>query len=160
MADKKKVFTLIEVMFAVAMAALIIIPSFQVIAGAMQAFDEKRKIFSATCYSKELMEEIRLKRFEESLGTTVLGRDTGETASRTTWDDVDDYNNYNETVIRDIRGTSFDVSFFRRVTVVYVNDKDLITVSATPTATKLVTVSCFYINDLNPYAVISAVFKR
>ena len=154
-------FTLIEVMIALVMVTLVIIPVANVISGATYAVIEKRNIFAATSYAHELVEEIKMKRFEEMPGVTALGRDAGETGRRNSFDDVDDYNGYRElNGIRALDGSQVDAGYRRTVTVEYVNDRDMITLSATPTNTKLVKVRCSYGRRIADEVVLTSVFIR
>lgn len=77
----------------------------------------------------EILEEIKSKRFDEASARdaasnwSVLGVDTGETSgNRTTYDDIDDYNGWSETL------ASPNSGFTRAVTVGYVAPADLNTV--------------------------------
>ena len=154
-------FTLIEVMIALVMVTLVVIPAANVIAGATSAAIEKRNVFAATSYAHELLEEIKMKRFEEAPGVTALGRNAGETGRRNSFDDVDDYNNYIErTGIISLDGTIFDAGYNRTVTVEYVDNRDMITHSAAVTDAKLVTVRCRYGRRAADEVVLSSAFIR
>ncbi len=87
---------------------------------------------AATVLAAELMEEIKSKRFDEAAARdaafnwSALGVDTGETAgTRSTYDDVDDYNGLSENL------ASPNSGFTRAVTVSYVDAGDLNTAVGT-----------------------------
>lgn len=122
-----------------------------------------------TMLAQELMEEIRSKRFDELTAedanenwSSVLGVNTGETSgTKATFDDVDDYNGFSESL------SSPYVGFSRSVTVSYVAGSDLdtgltipspITTDWTPDFKKIrVTVSNSAMPSLTVDTVISAV---
>src|SRR3989338_7748134 len=80
-----------------------------------------------TMLAQELLEEIRSKRFDEVTTkdangnwSSTLGVDSGETSgTKSTYDDVDDFNGYSETM------SSPYVGFTRSVVVSYVAGSDL-----------------------------------
>ncbi len=82
---------------------------------------------TATLIAQELMEEIKSKRFDENFGKNVnnnwsgvLGADAAEVATnKNTFDDIDDFNGWNENLIGAYAG------FNRAVVVVYVDPADL-----------------------------------
>jgi len=87
---------------------------------------------AATVLAEELTEEIKSKRFDEAAARdasnnwSVLGIDTGETSgTKSTYDDIDDYNGWNETL------SSPNAGFTRAVTVSYVDAGDLNTAVGT-----------------------------
>ena len=97
--------------------------------GAKNAGVEYRR--TAVILAKELMAEIQSKRFDQLTtknsvtGWSILGTDAGETAgSKSTFNDVDDYNGLSETLASPFTG------FTRTTSVVYVAAADLTTASA------------------------------
>jgi prepilin-type N-terminal cleavage/methylation domain-containing protein len=111
----------------------------------------------------ELMEQVRSKRYDErtvKVGnnwSTTLGVDSGETLGNAdTYDDVDDFNGFTETLSAPYAG------FSRSVTVGYVNASNLNTIVVNPSPTpefKKVTVIVTHndVQDLKIDTVISSV---
>lgn len=160
---KKNGFTLVEVMVALVIISLVITSFLNVMARNLKTMDDSTKRYRAKGYAKMLLEEIKMKRFDERVTPTptwsTIGRDAGEvltttatangrrnTATNNGWDDIDDYNQYAETNrIVDIAGIAETngLNYYRSVSVEYVNDTTFAP-SAVPTRTKHIVVSCFF----------------
>ena len=133
-------------LIATTMMALII-----VFVVTMRANVQNESTAIATNLSLRMMEEIRLRRWDDQTPTpsdytrrrSAIGTDAGETASdKTTFDDIDDFNGWLETkpldpMMRPIAG--FD-QFSTSVTVKYVNMGTLAPLSNGTTDFKLVSV--------------------
>ncbi len=112
---------------------------------------------TATQLSVELLEEIRLHKWDEltpsslqaiSLGTATLGPDSGETAAdKTTFDDLDDFNGWTESPPQDptMQSLTALTGYTRSVTVSYVDSN--LNASATPTDYKKVHVCTQWLQE-------------
>ncbi|BDU51440.1 prepilin-type N-terminal cleavage/methylation domain-containing protein [Haliovirga abyssi] len=171
-------FTLVEILIAIVILTLAVFPFLQVIANNTNVTIEGKRKFVASHYAKELLEEIKLKRFDEKkkkrdtpnagqwsrveTGTAIIVREDDEDKSsinraENDWDDIDDYNGYNESGIGilDFNGLDSnkepeDKNYYRKVSVIYVNDSDLTPAPIdTTTDTKKVKVECYYKDSYN-----------
>lgn len=140
-------FMLVEVsityvILALAIAALV--PTFIL---ALKANKQTEKIQTAGILSGGLMEEVTLHKWDEttssttytSTPSTVLGRETGETAGvKTLFDDIDDFNGYSENGVQDPMGGPVVGlgGYSRAVTVEYV-DANLAVVGTTTDRKKI-----------------------
>ncbi len=91
------------------------------------------KVQTATYLSAELLEEIKMRKWDENTpangaytGTysTTMGVDSGETATdKTTFDDIDDFNGYTESPPKNPMGVALSAlsAFSRSVVVQYVD---------------------------------------
>jgi len=141
---------LIEAAVAYAILTLgiaVIIPIFQL---ATTANERSQETLKAAELAEELMEEVKLRRWDESSAgggvptgnpSISLGVDSGEnSADKTTFDDVDDFNGWTEPVPKDPLNHAIPglAGYSRTVTVQYVTSS--LAASATPTNYKQVTV--------------------
>lgn len=135
---------MIELMMAVAIILVIIVPLTRVLFKSMQGAMSFGDANKAVQLAQDLMEEIKQKKWDETEPTgggqtpgppySAIGRDAGETnpdttganGAKLTWDDIDDYNGLIEVPPRDISNNIIPNSqkFFRQVTVQYVNVPD------------------------------------
>lgn len=112
----------------------------------------KRATFTALSEAKNLMDEIRVKKFDENVGSnfTMLresltrayqfGSDSNEIYPN--FDDIDDYHNFTKGIqIPELQNFSLKVS------VQYVSEQNPEILSSTNTYYKLVTIRCFYNNS-------------
>lgn len=132
------------VILALALAALV--PTFIL---SLKANKNTEKIQTAGVLAAGLMEEVTLRKWDETISSSTytsspsatLGADAGETAgTKTTYDDIDDFNGYSESPVMDPMGGAVAglSGYTRSVTVTYV-DSDL-AASGTTTDRKQVTV--------------------
>ncbi|MEW6555814.1 MAG: prepilin-type N-terminal cleavage/methylation domain-containing protein [Elusimicrobiota bacterium] len=103
-------FTLIEVMIAVAVLVIALVPLLKFLTDSIkttQFFGDQSK---ADKLAQELLEEIKGKKWDENsppdgspidlANASNIGIDSGESLSnKLTFDDIDDYNSYQETVL-------------------------------------------------------------
>ena len=104
-------------------------------------------VIDASGLAQSILDEIQTKAFDENTTTSAvsdtdsltsannLGPDTGEVLN-TSFDDIDDYNNFTTSIVLDRMGT-FDI----KVTVTYVNTLSPQTTSSSPTFCKHVQVA-------------------
>ena len=137
----KRGFTLIEIIMIIVVVS-IAIPALLILVGGEAGRGVESEIrVTATNVAKQLMEEIRSKRWDENSpippGTaSTLGIDAGETAGDlSTYDDIDDY-------IAGAPDVSVgDVTYSRNVAVSYVNSDALNTTVAGPTDYKRIQIT-------------------
>ncbi|MBU4304290.1 MAG: hypothetical protein KJ893_01480 [Candidatus Omnitrophica bacterium] len=122
-------FTYIEVLMAIFVLAMGLIPLLSQFYIGFQGNKNAETISMATDLAADLMEEIKTCRFDENLypGPAVspasLGIDQGEVADlRSTFDDVDDYNQWQSAPPQSLDGTALAnfALFTRRVAVDYI----------------------------------------
>ena len=138
-----KGLTLIEIMLAITILVIAIIPLMKMLGDALRGAQTFGDISIATQLAQDLMEEIKSKKWDEttpydggaSPGGSAIGPDGGETPA--TYDDIDDYHdpiNPYDTI---------DNKFSRTVEVEYVNvpDGGIITTSGVATDFKRITIT-------------------
>lgn len=94
----KKSVTLIELISIIVVAGIAVPPLLGLLADVTKKSVQGEKYYQATVYARDLMEKILSKRFDENTASpwsSTLGPDAGETTENR-YDDVDDYNNYND----------------------------------------------------------------
>jgi MSHA pilin protein MshD len=146
-----KGFTLAEVLVAVVVIVIALVPLIMVIGQGVKRGKDPQKIAVANLLAQDLMEEIVCKQFDEDPlnpdTTANLGPDRGETRSGTppngNYDDVDDYDGFTETPPREVDGTQMTeyTGYTRSVVVDYVLATNLDTVSTAITSYKRITVT-------------------
>ena len=164
----EKGYLLVEVSIAyliMALAITALVPAFII---SIKANKNTEKIQVAVGLSRELLEEVRLRKWDENasygiyttLYSTSLSTDTGETATnKTTFDDVDDFNGWFEDGAKDpMNGSLSQFSAYERsVAVVYVTSANA--VSAATTDWKRITV-CTKTDGLSDVCLATLVTNR
>lgn len=161
-------FVLVEVTIAYVLLIFALVSLVPVFIVAIRAGASTEQLQAATYLSTELLEEVRMRKWDERTGSTfahipapsALGLDTGETATdKTTFDDVDDFNGWTESGARDpiMRVLTDFKAYTRTVTVAYV-DGDL-NASAAATDYKTITV-CTRTAQMSPSCLTSMVTNR
>jgi len=160
----EKGFSLIEILIAIVLLTLVIFPFMDVVTISTKATIDSKKRFKASNYAKELLEEIKLKKFDEkdsksdspnSGDWSEIGSDTGEDENNgrnNDWDDIDDYYEYTEegSGIKGLEGNIYDEKFYRKVEVKYVED-DSLEDTVGKSNTKKVIVECYSIDKKEKY---------
>ncbi|MDD5492643.1 MAG: prepilin-type N-terminal cleavage/methylation domain-containing protein [bacterium] len=143
LSKNKNGMTMVELMMAVAIILVVVVPLTKVLLNSMQGAMSFGDANKAVQLAQDLMEEIKQKKWDEnepagggqtpvgSYSAQPLGRDgvetnpdtNGDNGAKLTWDDIDDYNGLIETPPRDINNNIVPNAqkFTRRVTVQYVN---------------------------------------
>lgn len=162
-------FVLIEVTIAyviLAFAITALVPVFMI---AIKASKNTEQLQVATYLSAELLEEVRMRKWDERTTSTlahipapstVLGTDAGETATdKRTFDDVDDFNGWTEAQAVDpvMRALPDFTAYRRTVTVAYVDSS--MSPSAATTDYKMITV-CTTTKKISPTCLSSLVTNR
>jgi Tfp pilus assembly protein PilV len=93
---RRRGFTLAEAMIASVVLAAASLGVATSIGASYQQDQSVQQMSTAIALSRELMEEISAKPFDDPNGTSALGPESGET-SRALYDNVDDYHNYSDT---------------------------------------------------------------
>jgi type II secretory pathway pseudopilin PulG len=165
-----KGYLLVEVSIAymiLALAIAALVPTFIL---AIKATKNTEKIQVAMDLSTELLEEVRMRRWDETTETpaaytsspSTLGPDTGETATdKTYFDDVDDFNGWTEKGAKDPLNRTLNnfKAYDRSVVVSYANA--FLVALSTPTTSdyKRVTV-CTETYNLKPVCLYTVVTNR
>jgi MSHA pilin protein MshD len=161
-------FVLVEVTIAYVLLVLALVALVPVFIVAIRAGSKTEQLQTATYLSQELLEEVRLRRWDERTPSTgahvsapsVLGLDGTESASdKRTFDDVDDFNGWTEAYPLDpvMRVLPDFKSYRRSVSVSYVDSN--LAVSASPTEYKRITV-CTRTANISPACLSTVVTNR
>ena len=144
---KKNGFTLVEIVIAIAILSIAVFPFMQVLTQNLRVSMTTKQTYIGSHYAKALAEEIKLRHF----GTTAFPMPAGAVSfDRRTYDDVDDYNGYDESAnggITDLSGVSFENSYFRMVRVEPVDSSDLRPIIIGTIDVKRVTVECWVVEN-------------
>jgi MSHA pilin protein MshD len=143
-------YLLIEASAAYVILVLGIVSIVPIFHYAMIANERSQEALKSAELAQELMEEIKLRRWDETGGrigfptgspSLTLGPDSGETSTnKATFDDVDDFNGWTENGVKDPLNNAIPSlsDYTRSVTVQYVTSS--FSVTASTTNYKLVTV--------------------
>lgn len=142
-------FILIEASISYIVLSLALVALVPMFILSLRANAASEKVAAALHLSQELLEEVRLHRWDEATPAPAvhiaaggaLGVDAGENAAdKRTFDDVDDFDGWTESPPQDpvMRPLTADSMYTRTVAVRYVNSS--FQVSAAPTDLKQVTV--------------------
>ena len=126
--------SLIELIFVVVLLAAMVLSFTKLFMDVSVTSTNPQFRLTATMLAQELMEEIKSRRFDENEAKTAdgnwsktMGTDNGETTgSRSSLDDVDDYQGFTENLSAPFSG------FSRSVSVAYVNQDALNTTLTIP----------------------------
>lgn len=161
-------FVLVEVTIAYVLLAFALVALVPVFIVALRAGTNTEALQAATYLSTELLEEIRLRRWDERTASggghiaapSALGVDGGENAGdKREFDDVDDFNGWTENGVRDpvMRVLAEFGSYTRTAAVAYV-DADM-NASAAVTDYKMITV-CTRTAKISPSCMSTLVTNR
>jgi len=151
-------FILIEASISYIVLSLALVALVPLFILSLRANKASEKVAVATHLSQELLEEVRLRRWDQATppsGTHIasgsaIGTDGGENAAdKKTFNDIDDFNGWTESPPRDpvMRSLTAFAAYSRAVTVRYVDAS--FQPSATPTDLKQITV-CTSSPKMNP----------
>lgn len=164
----KRGFILVEASVTYVVLALALVALMPLFILSIRAAKNARRVAVATHLSVELLEEVRLRRFDEATPTPsaaiatpgALGLDAGETAAdKAGFDDIDDFNGWSEAPPKDPVGRVLGAfpSYSRSVTVRYVSSD--LSVSGSPTGYKQVT-ACTLAPSMKPVCLDTLVTNR
>lgn len=162
-------FILVEVTIAYVLLAVAIVALVPVFIVSLKAGTNSEQLQTATYLSAELLEEVRLRKWDEATDISTLahievpsaiGRDGTESATdKRTYDDIDDFNGWTENVPYDpvMRQLTDFKEYRRTVTVGYVDSS--MSASAFTTDYKMITV-CTITARISPTCLKSMVTNR
>jgi MSHA pilin protein MshD len=132
--SEQKGFILIEATMAYLVLTLAIVFLVPMFIMTMKANKTTEKLSTASLLSRELLEEVRLRKWDTNTSSSTpiyistpsvtLGIDAGETATnKTTFDDIDDFHGWTEAPPSDPLGSALSdfSTYSRKVTVEYVD---------------------------------------
>jgi MSHA pilin protein MshD len=152
-------FILVEVTVAYVLLTLALVALLPVFIMAIRAGKSTEQVQVATYLSQELLEEMRMRKWDQNTSTTAahivnptaaLGPEGGET-DKTKFNDIDDFNGWTEAAVRDplnnlVPGFS---GYTRTASVAYV-DSNLIALSTPTTSDFKRVVVCTQSSKLSP----------
>lgn len=161
-------FVLVEVTIAYILLVFALVSLVPVFIVAIRAGANTEALQAATYLSNELLEEVRLRKWDERTpanqghiaAPSVLGRDGTESATdKRTYDDVDDFHGWTENGALDpvMRALPAFKSYIRTVAVGYVDSS--LAPSVTVTEYKMITV-CTRAAKINPACLSTLVTNR
>lgn len=155
-------FSIIEVVISMLIIGGLMVAAMGAV-GAAAATDRLTMDTARACLlAEELLTEILLKAYSEPDGASGLGKDSGEASggTRALFDDVDDFDGWVETPVRQADGTAVPgtTGWERRVEVVWVSASDPAKQSPTETGVKRITVEVR--RDGRPLARLTALRTR
>ena len=139
-------FTLVEAVVCTLIVGVMLVGAVSTIGASRRAGQGISDRATARVLASDLLAEIVTKAYAEP-GGGAMGADAGEQSlSRATFDDVDDYNNYEESPPKDLAGNAIPgcEKWSRRVRVELVDPANPDQTSAIETGTKRITVTVSY----------------
>ncbi len=147
----RKGFLLVEVSVAYLLLTVGLVALLPVFIMAIKASKNTEQLQVSTYLSQELLEEIRLRKWDQAVPSTpayivtptALGIDAGETATnKQTFNDIDDFNGWSESPPRNPLNISLPAfsAYTRTVSVSYANSSLVALSTPTTSDYKLVTV--------------------
>ncbi len=161
-------FMLVEASMTYAVIGIALVALLPVFAMAMKAKTKSGQVATATMLANELLEEIRLHKWDEATPVGggridtpgAIGTEAGESsADKRTFDDIDDFNGWTENPPMDpvMRPLNAFAAYSRSATVAYVDST--IAASASPTDYKLIT-ACAQASGMKPVCVTALATNR
>lgn len=99
-----RAFTLVEAVVSTIVVGTMFAAAVAAVGAAARDRRVQAEMRTGPALAQMLMSEILSRRFQDPDGSTTIGRDAGEDSSRTTWDDVDDYNGLDQSPPADRSG--------------------------------------------------------
>ena len=133
--------SLVEAVVSLVIVAVMLVAALGVVGGAARARIIQRNQCRATLLARHMLEEIMQCRYEDPDGAPLFGAEPGE--NRPTFDDVDDFNNWEESPPQTRNGTPLPgyAGWKRSVKVVWADPNNPNAVLFTPTGLKKITVT-------------------
>jgi MSHA pilin protein MshD len=153
-------FTLVEAVICTLIVGVMLVGAISTIGASRRSQQGLSDRAAARLLAADLLAEILTKAYAEPDGANSIGPDAGEQSqSRATFDDVDDFHNYEETPPKDLAAAVIPGSekWSRRVRVEHVNSDNPDQTSLTPTGLKRITVTVTITRDGEPLAQRSAI---
>lgn len=139
--SSRRGFTLVEAAVSVIIVATVLVAALETVGASARARFAQKDQSQGLALAREMLSEISQCWYADPNGGTVLGPDTGESA-RADFDDVDDYDNWEELPPRSRSGTNlpgFD-GWKREVEVRWANPSDPANDAASDSGLKRITV--------------------
>lgn len=136
-------FTLVEAMMSMLVVSILLVGSMNAAGSAGMAQFKASERTTGRLLAAGLLNDILAMNYEDADTTPALGIESGESsASKSAWDDVDDFNGWTESPPQNYNGTAMSnmTGWQRSVTVTRIAAADL-TQSASETGAKLITVT-------------------
>lgn len=143
-------FSLIETSLSTLLIGVMLMASMRTVGSVLMQRNRTETSFRAQMLGQQLLMEILASEYVDATQTASFGREPGEAATRTSFDDVDDYHQWDESPPKNVSGVAYsDLSGWRRkVTVSYVSPTSPDTVSLTDQQAKRITVEVYENNTL------------
>lgn len=141
--QQRKGWSQIEVLTSTLLVGVLMVGALGSYQSQLTAQSQIDSQYAAHQHCQILLSEILTRRFEETAGSTTLGRDSGESPSdRSTWDDVDDYQEYSDLSPQwgSVGDSSSRLTWTRKVKVRFISELNGTTVSSSRTNLKEITV--------------------
>lgn len=141
--QSRAALTLIETVITMSIVSVLMVASLQTVGMAARLRQSEISDARGAALASVLMSEIQRRWYTDPDEAPVFGPESGETAGRSAWDDVDDYNNFSEKPLKTKTGGSIaDVSGYTwSSTIAYANLSDPRQTSATETGLRRITVT-------------------
>ena len=137
-------FSLAETAISILLVGGLVVAALNTVGASVAGREFTRNRGRGDLLAHHLMSEILRQSYEEPVDTPTMGRESGESGgSRSSYDDVDDYDGWVSSPPEEKNGTALaDLTGWERsVTVEFVDPNMLTTVSATETGVKRITVT-------------------
>lgn len=137
-------FTLVETAISLALVGMLLVAALNTVRISTRTQNQSTDRTIAGSLADELMSEILRQAYREPSGGFSIGLDSGESqTTRSTLDDVDDYNGLSESPPKKSDGTSLPdlTNWSRSVSVQWVDPNSTLTTSATATGQKRITIT-------------------
>ena len=118
-AGRRSGLTLLEVVISTLIVGMMTVAALNGLGAATRSGDSAGNQAIALGLADDLLSEILATSYSDPSGTTNFGLESGEAAPRSNFDDVDDFNNWNQKPPQNADGTTIPdrTRFRRRVTV-------------------------------------------
>ncbi|MDZ4685939.1 MAG: hypothetical protein SH850_12800 [Planctomycetaceae bacterium] len=138
-------FSLIEVSLSTLFVGVMLATSMRTVGSVLSQRTRTAVDARAQQAARQLLTEILARDYVEPTQTPVFGRESSEAASRSGFDDVDDYHLWDETPPTDRAGVALTglTGWRRKVTVAYVSPANPDTTSGTDQGTKRIIVEAY-----------------
>jgi MSHA pilin protein MshD len=133
-------FTLVETSISTLIVGIVLVASMRTVVGVTRHRSVHNDATTANLLAESLLTEILEKEYKEPTATPIFGAETGETGSRSLFDDVDDYHGWTETPPKHLDGSSMSAlsGWSREVAVTQVGTSDPIFSTTIRTGTSIV----------------------
>jgi len=143
-AAARRGFTMAEAAVAMVIVSVLLVAALRAVSASALTQYKAAERATGLALARGLMAEIVALYYQEPSGTPAFGRETGETATnRSNYDDVDDYNGWNQSPPQDKGGAVIPglTGWTQIVSVAWVQWNDTTVTSSTETGVKRITVT-------------------